>query len=150
MKLRESGQSPESREHRARPIDDFLVKIEELVVRSGGRLRADVVHRRITAMGFAGGERTTRRAVAEVKGRFAAGQRRVFRPWIPEPVGAQNLPVPAVTCCFLAAYAARSYSLISPPRIGCRRIRRRSSRSMTGAGGCGGDRFRAWCGRFSL
>jgi hypothetical protein len=62
-----------------------MAKIEELVARSGGRVRADVVHRRIAAMGFAGGERTTRRAVAEVKARFAAGRRRVFRPWIPEP-----------------------------------------------------------------
>jgi hypothetical protein len=48
-------------------------------------VRADVVRRRIVGMGFAGGERTTRRAVAEVKAWFAAGQRRVFRPWIPEP-----------------------------------------------------------------
>ncbi len=85
VKLREAGQSPQSREHRVRPIDEFLGKIEELVARSQGRVRADVVHRRITAMGFTGGERTTRRAVAEVKARFAAGRRRVFRPWIPEP-----------------------------------------------------------------
>jgi transposase len=85
VQLRESGQSPEARVHRARPIDEYMGKIEELVARSGGRVRADVVHRRITAMGFGGGERTTRRAVAEVKARFAAGQRRVFRPWIPEP-----------------------------------------------------------------
>jgi len=85
VKLRETGESPETRTHRARPIEEFLAKIEELVVRSGGRVRADVVHRRIAAMGFAGGERTTRRAVAEVKARFQAGRRRVFRPWIPEP-----------------------------------------------------------------
>lgn len=85
VKLRETGESPETRTHRARPIEEYLAKIEELVVRSGGRVRADVVHRRITAMGFTGGERTTRRAVAEVKARFQAGRRRVFRPWIPEP-----------------------------------------------------------------
>jgi hypothetical protein len=36
-------------------------------------------------MGFAGGERTTRRAVAQVEEAFRAGRRRVFRPWIPEP-----------------------------------------------------------------
>lgn len=36
-------------------------------------------------MGFAGGERTTRRTVAAVKQSFQAGRRRVFRPWIPEP-----------------------------------------------------------------
>lgn len=85
VQLRAAGQSPEVREYRARPIEEYLDKIEELVVRSDGRVRADVVHERITAMGFTGGERTTRRTVAEVKRRFAAGQRRVFRPWIPEP-----------------------------------------------------------------
>ncbi|MFQ6331598.1 IS21 family transposase (plasmid) [Nocardia sp. CWNU-33] len=83
--LREAGQSPVAREHRARPIDEYLPKIEELVVRSSGKIRADVVHRRITAMGFTGAERTTRRVVAQVKQRLREGQRRVFRPWIAEP-----------------------------------------------------------------
>jgi transposase len=83
--LREAGEAPVAREHRVRPIDEYLPKIEELVVRSNGRVRADVVHQRITAMGFTGGERTTRRVVAQVKQRLRAGQRRVFRPWIVEP-----------------------------------------------------------------
>ncbi len=83
--LREAGEAPVAREHRVRPVDEYLPKIEELVVRSNGKVRADVVHRRITAMGFTGGERTTRRVVAEVKQRLRAGQRRVFRPWIVEP-----------------------------------------------------------------
>jgi transposase len=85
VKLRAEGRSPEERVQRVRPIDEFMDKIEELVARSAGRVRADVVHRRITAMGFIGGERTTRRAVAGVKKAWQAGQRRVFRPWIPEP-----------------------------------------------------------------
>lgn len=85
VQLRESGQSPVAREHRARAIDEYLDKIEELVVASGGRVRADVVHQRIAAMGFTGGERTTRRVVAQVKEAFRAGRRRVFRPWITEP-----------------------------------------------------------------
>lgn len=85
VQLREVGQSPVERQHRARPIDEYLDKIEELVVASGGRVRADVVHQRIAAMGFTGGERTTRRVVAQVKQAFAAGRRRVFRPWITEP-----------------------------------------------------------------
>jgi hypothetical protein len=76
VKLRNEGRSPEERQCRARPIDEFMDKIEELVARSGGRVRADVVHRRITAMGFAGGERTTRRAVAAVKQSWLAGRRR--------------------------------------------------------------------------
>ena len=83
--LREAGQPPVAREHRVRPIDEYLDKIEELVARSNGRVRADVVHERITAMGFTGGERTTRRTVAQVKARLRAGQRRVFRPWVVEP-----------------------------------------------------------------
>lgn len=85
VKLRAAGQSPEARKHRARPIDAFLPKIEELVVRSGGRIRADVVHKRLVAMGFTGGERTTRRTVAEAKAQFKAGQRRIYRPWVTEP-----------------------------------------------------------------
>jgi hypothetical protein len=85
--LREAGQSPVEREHRARPIDEYVPKIEELVVRSNGKVRADVVHRRIQALEFTGGERTTRRVVAQAKQRLRAGQRRVFRPWL--PVGCQ-------------------------------------------------------------
>jgi hypothetical protein len=63
----------------------FLGKLEELVDRSKGKIRADVAHRKITAMGYQGSERTTRRAVAGLKRAYAAGHRRVFRPWIPEP-----------------------------------------------------------------
>jgi hypothetical protein len=63
----------------------FLPKIEELVERSNGRVRADVVHERLLAMGFDGGERTTRRAVAAAKDSYRTGHRRVFRPWTPEP-----------------------------------------------------------------
>lgn len=85
VRLREAGENPVAREHRARPIDEYLPKVEELVSRSNGRIRADRVHQRLVAMGFTGGERTTRRAVAQVKARLRAGQRRVFRPWIPEP-----------------------------------------------------------------
>ena len=39
----------------------------------------------ITAMGYAGSERTTRRAVARMKAAWRAGRRRVHRPWVPEP-----------------------------------------------------------------
>src|SRR4051794_41946974 len=85
VQLREAGQSPVAREHRARPIDEYLEKIEELVVRSGGRVRADVVHRRITAMGFAGGGRTTPPGVAEGKQRVQGGARRGVPPWMPGP-----------------------------------------------------------------
>jgi transposase len=66
-------------------IDPHLDKIEEWVERSSGKVRADVVHDKLRAFGFTGSERTTRRAVAAAKKAYAAGHRRVFRPWIPEP-----------------------------------------------------------------
>ena len=71
----------------ARPklIDPFLEKIEEWVERSEGKVRADKVHERLVPMGFAGNERTTRRAVAQAKARWRAGHRRTYRPWITEP-----------------------------------------------------------------
>jgi hypothetical protein len=36
-------------------------------------------------MGFGGDERSTRRVVAEAKQSYAAGHRRTYRPWVPEP-----------------------------------------------------------------
>jgi len=48
-------------------MDEFMPKVEEWVERSGGKIRADVVHDKLLAVGFTGSERTTRRAVAAVK-----------------------------------------------------------------------------------
>jgi hypothetical protein len=42
VKMRAAGQHSDARRHRDRAIDAFLPKIEELVVRSNGRIRADV------------------------------------------------------------------------------------------------------------
>ena len=83
--IRDAGGNPFGRAARPKAIDPFLAKIEEKVDRSRGRIRADVVHRDIVAMGFTGSERSTRRAVAEVKKAWRAGCRRIYRPWIPEP-----------------------------------------------------------------
>lgn len=83
--LRDAGRGPGERPQREMLIDSFLGKVEEWVDRSGGRIRADVVHEKLAAMGFAGSERTTRRAVAVVKKTWRRGHRRVFRPWFPEP-----------------------------------------------------------------
>ncbi len=52
---------------------------------SHAKVRADVACERLLAMGFAGDERTVRRAVAEVRAAYRAGHRRAYRPWIPEP-----------------------------------------------------------------
>lgn len=80
--LREAGADPAARERRSRSIDAFLGKAEELVDRSNGKIRADVVHRRLTAMGYDGSERTTWRAVAELTAAWRAGHRRTCRPWV--------------------------------------------------------------------
>jgi hypothetical protein len=80
---REQGRLvPGAAAHWAGVIDPFLEKLEELVERSKGKIRADKAHEKITAMGYAGSERTTRRAVAQVKAAWHAGRRRVHRPWI--------------------------------------------------------------------
>jgi transposase len=83
--VRDAGRDVGEWERRSRMIDPFLSKIEELVEASQGRIRADVVHEKLTAMGFSGTDRTTRRAVAEAKTAYRDGHRRKYRPWIPEP-----------------------------------------------------------------
>jgi hypothetical protein len=79
--LRDSGHDPFQRSRRARLIDPFLDKIEEMVEDSQARVRAQ----RLVTMGFSGTDRSTRRAVAESKAAFKAGHRRKYRPWVPEP-----------------------------------------------------------------
>ena len=61
--IRDAGRDPLGRVRRPRSTDPFLPKIEEWVDRS----------------------RTTRRAVAEAKVLWRAGNRRSYRPWVPEP-----------------------------------------------------------------
>ena len=80
-----SGQAGDGPVPRPKLIDPFLGKVEEWVDRSEGKVRADMVHERLAAMGFTGNERTTRRAVAAAKARWRAGHRRTYRPWITEP-----------------------------------------------------------------
>lgn len=83
--IRDAGGDPLTRSRRVRSIDPFLPKVAEWVEASQGRIRADRVHERLVPMGYAGNERTTRRAVAELKTAWKAGHRRTYRPWVPEP-----------------------------------------------------------------
>lgn len=62
-----------------------MAKVEEWVERSAGKVRADVAHDKLVALGFTGSERTTRRAVAVVKANYRVGRVRVHRPWVTEP-----------------------------------------------------------------
>src|SRR4051794_1373579 len=54
--LREAGHVPGGRPRRTTSVDELLPKIEEWVERSRGAIRADVVHQKLAAMGFAGCE----------------------------------------------------------------------------------------------
>jgi hypothetical protein len=75
-------------------IDPFLAKLEELADRSKGKIREDVAHEKITAMGYDGSERTTRRAVAGLKAAAQAGRGRcTSRRW-PSRCNAPKLPLP--------------------------------------------------------
>ena len=82
---REAGSRLEKAAARPQLIDAYLGKVEEWVERSKGRIRADVAHEKLRDLGYAGSERTTRRAVAAVKKAYRAGRVRVHRPWITEP-----------------------------------------------------------------
>jgi len=66
-------------------IGPFLPKLEEWVDASKAKVRADVVHDKLGALGYTGSERTTRRAVAVAKAEWRKGNRRIYRPWVPEP-----------------------------------------------------------------
>jgi transposase len=86
---RDIGADPHARLSRPMLVDRYRDKIEELVERSGGRVRADIVHERLCALDpahpYAASERTTRRAVRSAKAAYRAGHRRTYRPWVTEP-----------------------------------------------------------------
>ncbi|EKT84829.1 integrase catalytic subunit [Rhodococcus opacus M213] len=82
---RDAGMPVTGSTRRPRIIDEYLPQIEQWVDRSRGKVRADIVHERLVALGFEGTERTTRRAVADAKTAWQAGHRRTYRPWIAEP-----------------------------------------------------------------
>ena len=82
---RDAGRPVGSPARRPRQIDGFLEKVEEWVEASKGRIRADIAHEKLLALGFGGSDRSTRRAVAEIKAAYRQGQVRVHRPWVTEP-----------------------------------------------------------------
>ncbi len=83
--LREAGGVSDLPAARPQLIDEYLAKVEEWMERSKGKIRADVAHDKLEAMGYQGSERTTRRAVAAVRKNYKAGRVRVHRPWVTEP-----------------------------------------------------------------
>ncbi len=82
---RDAGELTASPVRRPQLVDEFLPKLEEWMEASNGKVRADVCHDKLVAMGYVGAERTTRRAVAAARKAWLAGNRRVHRPWVAEP-----------------------------------------------------------------
>jgi transposase len=78
---------PEGPVTRSKVADAFADKVAEWIERSNGRVRADVVHDKLRAMGYTGSERTTRRVVAALKAAHDRDHRRIYKPWITEPGG---------------------------------------------------------------
>jgi transposase len=118
---RDNGGLARGRLARDQLIDPYLAKLEEWVERSRGKLRADVAHDKLVALGYRGSERTTRRAVAAAKQVFTAGHRRVHRPWVPEPgmwfqwdYGTGPLVVGRATQLFCAWLAWSRYRVVLP------------------------------------
>jgi hypothetical protein len=85
VQLREAGGISGRPVARPRLVDEFLPKVEEWMERSRGKIRADKAHEKLVVLGYTGSERTTRRAVADVRAAFKAGRVRVHRPWVTEP-----------------------------------------------------------------
>jgi transposase len=85
VEARAQGRLSSSPQRRVQIIDGYLDKLEEWIDESKGKVRADVAHDKLVALGYGGSERTTRRAVAAAKKSWRAGRRRLYRPWIPEP-----------------------------------------------------------------
>lgn len=82
---RAAGLDPSTGSDRESVTEPFVDKIHEWIDRSDGRVRADVVHDKLVAMGYPGSERTTRRVVAAVKEQWRRSSHRVYMPWITEP-----------------------------------------------------------------
>ncbi len=120
---RDAGELTAPPVHRRQIIEEFLPKLEEWMETSNGKIRADVAHHKLVAMGYTGSERTTRRAVAQVRKAYDVGHRRVHRPWVPEPglwfqwdFGAGPILGGAATWLFCAWLAWSRFRVVLPIR----------------------------------
>jgi hypothetical protein len=117
------GVPPERARHRGPVPDPFAAKVDELVERSRGRIRADQAQSKLVAMGHEGSERTTRRAVAGAKRRWRQKHGRRTRPWMAEPglwvqwdYGEGPVVAGARTALFCAWLAWSRYRVVVPLR----------------------------------
>ncbi len=70
---------------REKVTDPFIDHIVGWVEKSKGKIRGDVVHTKLEAMGYTGSERTTRRVVKRLKNHWRRENHRSYRPWLVEP-----------------------------------------------------------------
>src|SRR6202011_2070189 len=63
VRVRDAGGAGDRAAARPQLADEFWPKLEEWMERSKGKVRADVAHEKLAALGYRGSERTTRRAV---------------------------------------------------------------------------------------
>lgn len=82
---RDEGRINESTERKSTKTGPYMDQIQEWVKASKGKIRGDIVHERIVALGYTGSVRTTRYALEKVKKHYKAEAARPHRPWIPEP-----------------------------------------------------------------
>ena len=64
---RDAGQPIANPVNRGRVTDAFMPKLEEWMVASKGKLRSDIAHTKLVALGYTGSDRSTRRAFAQVR-----------------------------------------------------------------------------------
>ena len=67
VRARDAGGVSDRAAARPQLADEFWPKLEEWMERPEGKVRADVAHEKLVALGYQGSERTTRRAVAQVR-----------------------------------------------------------------------------------
>ena len=65
---RDAGELSPAAAPRAQLIDAYVEKLEEWMEASRGKVRADVAHDKLLAMGYGGSERTTRRRECNYNG----------------------------------------------------------------------------------
>ncbi|WP_255557065.1 IS21 family transposase [Paeniglutamicibacter sp. Y32M11] len=85
IKARDEGRSNEAAHRTSTKAEPFMEQIEAWVDASRGKIRGDITHERLVALGYTGSQRTTRTVVAKIKADYRAAEARPHRTWIPEP-----------------------------------------------------------------
>lgn len=82
---REAGGQEPAVVRRGRKTDLYLEQMRSWVEASRGKIRGDVVHEKLVALGYDGSIRTTRYVLADLKQAYRQENARVHRPWTPGP-----------------------------------------------------------------